>query len=121
MKTIGIIGTRSRNTEKDFQLTREAFLKVYKKGDRICSGLCPKGGDRFAVLLQEEFNTPKLWFPAEWKKYGKSAGYIRNIDIAKNSDILIAVINSNRNGGTEDTIKKFIKYHAKTNDKLILI
>jgi len=117
-KTIGIIGTRRRNSYKDFQLTEQQFLKIYNPNDIICSGLCPKGGDRFAVMLSKQYKIQSLWFPANWEKYGRSAGFIRNDDIAKHSDILIAVVSNDRTGGTEDTIKKYLKL-GKTN--LILI
>ena len=30
------------------------------------------------------------YFPAEWKRYGKAAGYIRNTEMAKNADALVA-------------------------------
>ena len=119
MKTIGIIGTRRRDAEVDFDIVRGAFLAFYKEGDTICSGLCPKGGDRFAVLLSEEFKTPVLWFPANWEKFGRGAGFIRNTDIANSSDILIACVAPDRTGGTEDTIRKFIK--AKGRDKLVIV
>ena len=108
-KTIGIIGTRRRNSYKDFQLTEQQFLKIYNPNDIICSGLCPKGGDRFAVMLSKQYKIKSLWFPANWEKYGRSAGFIRNDDIAKHSDILIAVVSNDRTGGTEDTIKKYLK------------
>ena len=108
MAIIGIIGTRSRDTEKDFQAVKKAFLEVYRPGDVICSGLCPKGGDRFAVILAQEYQTDTMWFPAEWNKYGRGAGFRRNIDIARESDILIACVAKDRKGGTEDTIKKYL-------------
>ena len=117
-KTIGIIGTRQRNTNKDFLETEKIFLQNYKKGDIICSGLCPKGGDRFALILADKYQTETLWFLADWEKYGRGAGFVRNTDIAKNSDILIAVVAKDRKGGTEDTIKKYLKF-SKT--ELILI
>lgn len=117
-KTIGIIGTRRRDSKKDFTLVRNAFTKNYVSGDTICSGLCPQGGDRFAVLLAKEFSTKTLWFPANWKLYGKGAGFIRNSDIAANSDLLIACIAEDRKGGTEDTIKKF---KGLGKDNLILV
>lgn len=117
-KTIGIIGTRRRNSFKDFQLTKHQFLKIYNPGDTICSGLCPKGSDKFAVDLSKELDAKVLWFPADWEKYGRAAGFIRNRDIAKHSDILIAVVSDDRGGGTEDTIKKYLKL-GKTN--LILV
>lgn len=112
-KIIGIVGTRRRDTEKDFYLVEKEFLKFYKDGDTICSGLCPSGADRFAVLLAEKYKCKTLWFPANWKRYGRAAGIKRNTDIAKNSDILIACVAKDRKGGTEDTIKKFLKYHDK--------
>jgi len=121
-KTIGIIGSRSRDTDIDGKLVWEAFKKVYAKGDSICSGLCPQGGDRFAVVIADWLQLPedkRLWFPADWPKHGKAAGFIRNTDIAKNSNILIASVQLNRTGGTEDTIKKFIKFYGNTN--LILV
>jgi len=117
MKTIGIIGTRRRDDLGSFLKVKNAFLKVYKDGDRICSGLCPKGGDRFATVIQAKFPSmpPPLWFPANWERYGKAAGFIRNTDIALNSDVLIACVSEDRTGGTEDTIKKFIKFHGEEN------
>ena len=82
MTTIGIIGSRRRDTEDDYHIVENAFFKVYKPGDRICSGGCPKGGDRFAEIIAKKFDIPILLYKAEWKKFGKSAGFIRNSDIA---------------------------------------
>ena len=107
MKVIGVIGTRRRNTEEDYQAVRTAFLKVYEKGDLICSGLCPRGGDRFAVKLKDELDLPFKWFPADWARYGRGAGFVRNTDIARESEVLIACVSCDRTGGTEDTIRKF--------------
>ncbi|MBU2249448.1 MAG: hypothetical protein KKD77_22060, partial [Gammaproteobacteria bacterium] len=92
MKTIGIIGTRCRDTLKDLKLVRDKFCELYESGDCICSGLCPKGGDRFAVILASHYKTSTLWFPADWERYGKGAGFVRNTDIARESDILVACV-----------------------------
>lgn len=116
-KVIGIIGSRRRDSTEDFKLIEDAFLKIYEEGDKICSGLCPKGGDRFAVIIADKYNVESIWFPAQWSKYGKGAGFVRNTDIANNSDVLIACVASDRKGGTEDTIKKFLK----TKQDLILV
>jgi hypothetical protein len=112
-KIIGIIGSRSRDSENDFTIVRKKFIEIYQDGDWICSGGCPHGGDRFARLLHIEFSTPYLEFPANWKKYGKSAGYRRNADIAKASDVLIACVNEARTGGVEDTIERFYSHNNK--------
>lgn len=114
-KIIGIIGSRTRHTGGDYDKVRNEFLKHYEDGDWICSGGCPAGADSFAVDLHREFKTPYLEFPANWDKHGKAAGIIRNTDIAKASDILIACVSKDRTGGTEDTIKKFIKFHGEEN------
>lgn len=45
--------------------------------------------------------------------------YARNTLIAQDSDKLIACVAPDRKGGTEDTIKKFVKLHGK--DNLIIV
>lgn len=112
-KTIGIIGTRRRDSKEDFDIVHEEFLKHYEPGDTICSGLCPQGGDRFAVILARKYKTKKNWHPANWKRFGRGAGFIRNAYIARDSDILIACVAADRKGGTEDTIKRFLKAGKK--------
>jgi len=143
MITIGIIGTRRRDTKEDFEKTKQVFNQIYIPGDQICSGLCPEGGDWFAVLLAldidwiddkkerarlyNKIRTIKdihyaikpIWYAADWKKYGKAAGPIRNTDIAKTSNVLIATTSIDRTGGTEDTIKKFKKFHPGGDLRLI--
>ena len=54
-KTIGIVGSRRRDSGKDFMICRDEFLKHYQPGDQIVSGGCPKGGDRFAEMIAKEF------------------------------------------------------------------
>ena len=115
MKTIGIIGTRERDSAEDFLAVWEAFEQLYEEGDTICSGLCPKGGDRFAVILAQMYDTPVVWHRAKWRnergEYNRYAGFARNSDIAFDSGVLIACVNQRRKGGTEDTIRKFKRYH----------
>ncbi len=50
-KNIIIIGTRRRDSEEDFQLVFDTFKEYYKDGDKIISGGCPLGGDRFAEVI----------------------------------------------------------------------
>ena len=113
MTTIGIVGSRRRNSTFDFEVVMKLFFKLYREGDWICSGGCPTGGDNFAERIARAYGIPILIFPANWNKYGKSAGFIRNADIAKFSRALIACVSDDRKGGTEDTIKKFIKIHGE--------
>jgi hypothetical protein len=124
MKRIGIIGSRRRDGLVDLEACRKVFLSVYQEGDIVVSGGCPKGGDRFAEIFIKEYNIPadrviihypdksKL-DPEKLKKNPRWAyaeiNYARNTLIARDSDVLICVVASDRTGGTEDTIKKAIK------------
>ena len=116
---IGIVGSRRRNTKEDYQKVEEAFLKIYKDGDSICSGGCSKGGDRFAEQIAIKFKVPIKIFPARWDLYGRAAGFKRNTTIAQESDILIACRSLDMTGGTEDTIRKFKK--LKPDNEIIFV
>jgi len=109
MKKIGIIGSRRRKTKGDFMKITRVFSRIYEKGDQIVSGGCPKGGDNFAEVIAKEKGIPITIYYPNWKEDGKIAGFIRNTEIANNSDILITCVAEDREGGTEDTIKKFCK------------
>ena len=128
MKNIGIVGSRRRDTEEDFKACEKAFLSIYEEGDCIVSGGCPKGGDKFAEIIAKKINLPKENLiihypdktkldPEKLKKNPKWAyaeiNFARNTLIAKDSDVLIAVVASDRKGGTEDTIKKADKMGKK--------
>jgi len=124
---IGIIGCRSRNTEKDYQLVEKAFINLYEQiifsndanwVDNIVSGGCPKGGDRFAEIISTKYGIPIVIHEARWGLYGMYAGFKRNTLIARDSDILIACISPDRKGGTEDTIRKYL---GLGKNKLILV
>ena len=113
MKTIGIVGSRRRDSEKDFAACCEALNKIFEEGDQLVSGGCPKGGDRFAEIIAKKSGLTIIIHYPNWKKYGKSAGFIRNTKIAEDCDVLIAVVAEDRKGGTEDTIKKADKLEKK--------
>ncbi len=63
----------------------------------IVSGAA-KGVDTIGEVIGNEFNIPVVKFPAEWDKYGRSAGFIRNEQMAKYADALIAVWDGRSNG-----------------------
>ena len=118
MKTIGIVGSRRRDTSLDFDLVQEALFNVYEVGDTVVSGGCPQGADRFAEVITSRCGWPMLIHFAEWSKYGRGAGFKRNIYIARDADVLIACVAPDRKGGTEDTIRKYL---AMGKTQLILV
>lgn len=118
---IGIVGSRRRNKPKDKRAVEKALQAILKRNRNITivSGGCPQGGDRFAEELAKKYELTITIFRAKWKKYGRIAGFKRNTHIAKRSDILIACVAKDRKGGTEDTIKKFLKKSDSSNLKLV--
>ena len=107
MKKIGIVGTRKRNTEDDFKLCEREFLRIYEDGDELVSGGCYLGADKFCEIIAKKFTIPIKIYYANWNKYGKSAGFKRNTNIAEDSDVIIALLPKDAHSyGTEDTIKK---------------
>jgi hypothetical protein len=82
-KVIGIVGTRRRDTDEDNNLT---------------------------WLM---YDIPIKIHKAEWSKYGRGAGMVRNTYIAQDADVILAVVALDRKGGTEDTIKKALKLGKK--------
>lgn len=124
-KVIGIVGSRRRNTFADYQLCRETFDKVYRKGDSIVSGGCQWGADNFAERIAKELGIPIMIYYPRQEDLDKALlemnsraafaklNYARNTLIAQHCDVLIAVVAEDRNGGTEDTIKKALKLKKK--------
>ena len=49
------------------------------------------GVDQLGERWAKEHNVPCELFPADWDRYGRSAGYKRNELMAQNADALIAV------------------------------
>jgi len=106
MKKIGIIGSRRRDSGVDFAILKKKFTEIYEDGDEIVSGGCNSGGDNMAeIIAKKQQITIKIYY-AQWDKLGKRAGFARNTNIAEDSDVIIALVSSDRTGGTEDTIKK---------------
>ena len=112
---IGIVGSRSRDSEEDYKKIVSEFLKHYTEGDIIVSGGAPRGADRFAEEFARSNGFTIIIHNADWSKYGKGAGPIRNTKIAQEADILVACVAPDRTDGTEDCIRKFVKLKGEKN------
>lgn len=60
------------------------------------------GADTLAERYADEKGIKKVIFPADWDKYGKSAGYMRNKDIINNCDICFAFWDGKSKGTAND-------------------
>lgn len=63
-----------------------------------------RGIDTLAIEWAKHNNIQFRIFKADWDKYGKSAGPIRNIEMAKNADALLAIWDGSSRG-TEHMIQ----------------
>lgn len=91
MKLI-IAGSRTINLSiGDFDEYFYRFdLSVDPDNMEIVSG-CAKGVDSSGEYYAKECSLPIHKFPADWDKYGKGAGHIRNKQMAEYADALLLI------------------------------
>ena len=108
---IAIVGSRS------FYNIEKAMAKVFDKyigeDDLVITGGAI-GADTCAENEAKKRGIKVLIIPANWKKYGKSAGYKRNILIVKKANLVIACWNNQHSKGTEHSIKLAKELGIKT-------
>jgi len=107
MVNIAVVGSRNY-INKQF---------IYKVLDKFISNLnldviLVSGGARGVDTISKEYaisrNINIIEFKADWNKYGKSAGFIRNADIINKANIVFAFWDG-KSSGTKDSINKSIK------------
>ena len=87
-----IAGTRDFNDYAFLKKNLDYFLQGINPNNEeieIVSGNA-RGADKLGERYAKEHNLPVKLFPANWDKYGKRAGYLRNQEMANYSDMLIA-------------------------------
>jgi len=82
----------------------------WEEGDILVHGAC-EGADIIANAAAIELDILTEAHPADWSKYGKAAGPIRNKEMLKSGlDMVIAFHNDlNSSRGTRDMIKQALK------------
>jgi len=93
MKTI-IAGSRTINDIREVEkaIKDSGFIIT-----EIVSGTA-YGVDKLGERYANVHNIPVKRFPADWEKYGKCAGILRNIQMVEYADALIAVWNGKSKG-----------------------
>jgi hypothetical protein len=92
MKII-VAGSRDFN---DFELLEKSLIDIIKEFGltkksqiTIVSGTA-NGADKLGEKFARKYGINIDQFPADWNKYGKRAGYLRNVQMAEHSDVLVA-------------------------------
>lgn len=109
---LAIIGSRTFDDYGKLAVTIHNHFYLVQITEIISGGA--KGADSLAKKYARQYlNIKYTEFPAEWNKYGKSAGFIRNQQIIDNCDLLLAFWDG-ESRGTADTIEKAKKARKPT-------
>lgn len=116
MTRIIVAGSRDFADKERLYKALDSHLAYINDGVEIVSGHC-RGADILGEQYAREHNIPLIVFPADWDKYGKRAGYIRNKQMAEyaseENGVLIAFpIGESR--GTKMMIKLARDYDIET-------
>lgn len=109
-----VIIAGSRNLCK-YEYVEEAIKKSNFKITTIISGNA-KGIDKLGEKYALNNNIELITYPADWNKYGKSAGYIRNTEMLKECDALIAIWD-----GISKGTKHMIEIVKKSNKEIFVL
>ncbi|WP_439132923.1 DUF2493 domain-containing protein [Polaribacter sp.] len=102
MKVI-IAGSRNFSDYQKLKKECDQFLQD-QKNIEIVSGCHYKGADKLGMQYAYEKGFNLIKFPAEWNKFGKAEGPIRNNKMAIFSDALIAFWDG-KSRGTQNMIR----------------
>lgn len=95
---VAIVGSR------DFNALHKvcAYVQTLEPDTLVISGNA-RGVDETAQRAALARALPVLILPADWERYGKAAGFIRNEQIVKMADKVVAFWNGKSRGTAHDT------------------
>ncbi len=119
IKRIVIAGCRDYNNYDEAKEFIDVCLNDIKKDNEIIilSG-CASGADAIGERYAKESGFEVEKFPADWKKYGRSAGPRRNKQMAERCDLVICFWDE-KSRGTRSMIDYAIKYNKPVKIKKI--
>ena len=103
---LAIIGSREFDNYRQLESTMSRWFYDVENNyliTEVISGNA-NGADKLGAQWAKENKIKLTEFLPDWKTYGKSAGFIRNVDIIKNCDMVLAFWNS-VSKGTASSLK----------------
>jgi len=100
---VAIIGSRNIKNREEYW-----YKKICENIPKNCAEIISGGALGIDTLARRYANEHKILFkefPPEYKKYGKSAAYIRNSQIVEYAQIVLAFWDG-KSRGTADTVVK---------------
>ena len=107
-----IAGGRDFNDYQLLEQKMDTFLSNISEGITIVCGLA-RGADTLGERYAKERGYPINYYPANWSTYGKTAGYLRNEQMALNADALVAFWDGHSKG-TQHMIHLAQTHNLKT-------
>ncbi|MEV7589708.1 SLOG family protein [Streptomyces sp. NPDC089922] len=101
-----VLVTGSRDWEHPETIERAIFHALYETKTAhsdavLIHGACPTGADAHAARYATTMGMRVLPFPAQWDRWGRSAGFIRNSEMVDlDPDICLAFIRSGSRGAS---------------------
>lgn len=106
-----IAGGREFDDYSLLEKTMDNLLSNIKADIIVVCGMA-HGADSLGEKYAKSKGYQVDYYPAQWNLYGKRAGYIRNEQMAKNADALVAFWNG-QSRGTKHMIDLAHKYNLK--------
>ena len=99
---LAIVGSRTFNSYDEVNTVLSEFISSNDVTvTEIVSGGA-KGADALAERYAANHNIPTKIYYADWKKFGRRAGPIRNVDIIKRCDVCVAFWDGESHGTKHD-------------------
>lgn len=96
-----ILVTGSRDWEDGKAIAAALLASGARVGVTLVHGACPTGADAIADRIAQTFAMNIERHPADWEKYGKRAGFIRNKEMVDaGADICLAFIKNHSRGAS---------------------
>lgn len=111
---LAIIGSRSFKDYNKLCIEVNKLREIEEITTIVSGGA--NGADLLGKKYAQDCYLDYKEYPAEWDKYGKSAGFRRNVDIVNNSDIVLAFWDGKSRG-----TKHSIDLATKSGKKVIIV
>lgn len=110
-----IAGGRDFNDYDMLVKTMDMVLQNITDEIQVVCGMA-SGADTLGERYAKERGYKIAYFPADWKKYGRAAGFNRNQEMAKNADALVAFWDG-KSKGTKHMVDIACRYNLKVRVK----
>ena len=98
-----IAGGREFNDYESLSSKARLILKGFKRSEMMIISGTARGADRLGEAFANQYNLQLMRMPADWQRYGRRAGYVRNEEMAVQGSALLACWDG-RSRGTKHMI-----------------